>query len=210
MSAAPPNLAVFHEKLETAIKDGQIGRRELIDEVAAMPIEQIGALPPAAMEMLGSTGLAQIARRRIATDPELKDLRLKPQEPISEELETSQNECRHPMVRACLAACMIMVLGLLVDILQPFVAARLDEGVRPIASTSWPKCARLDRHVDGCLYSTGSRDLTLEEAAAFLRMPANELAVVNPHLPSSLTARLPADSPIVVWRGTMTLKGSTR
>ena len=103
-----------------------------------------------------------------------------------------------------------LVIGFLVDFARPLVAISLDEGVRPISTETWPNCRRLDLYTDGCLYKTSSGRLSLERAAAFLRMPAGELAAVNTHLASSPTTPLPVDSTIIVWRAAMTLKGPTR
>ena len=212
MSEASSNVSAFRATLEAAISEGQIGREELIEKVKVMPVERMAELPLSAVAMLGPAALAEIARTRIETDDELKKLRPKPEEPIDGDPEKPAKASLrlHPLERAGLMAVAILGLGLLGDLARPWITARLDPGTRPVSTATWPKCRRLDGYADGCLYVTGSDSLTLEDAATFLHMPTADLAAVNRHLRTSPTARLPAGITLIVWRGTMTLKGSAR
>lgn len=210
MSEHPSRVKTFQEDLRNAIAEGRIGRQQLIDKVMSMSTEEIARMPSAATSMLGSDGLAKIARSRIEADVELRDMRAKPQKPIKIEPETSPLvSCQlHPVTRAGLAAIAVLALGFAIDVVRPLSAPWLDSGVRPVLAETWPDCLRLDGYVDGCLYTTGHRGLTLRQAAAMLGMPAADLASANRHLNSHPDNPLPAEAKIIVWRGTLTLEGN--
>ncbi|WP_028133747.1 hypothetical protein [Bradyrhizobium japonicum] len=70
------------------------------------------------------------------------------------------------------------------------------EIVRPGERGSWPRCARLSRYTDGCLYSP-TYDMDWDALAEQLHIPRPQLYDDNKHLPPQF---IPARAPIVVWR----------
>src|SRR5690606_35618651 len=89
-------------------------------------------------------------------------------------------------------------------------ALTLDLALRLLQQTSgdplprnageWPRCARLVRLTDGCVYRTGGGNLTLERAADHLVMAPDELKRLNPHLAGFGDRPMPAGSIVVVLR----------
>src|SRR5690606_26784639 len=99
--------------------------------------------------------------------------------------------------------------GLLADIAWPaLVPAIFDPGIRPRQTSRWPACPRLDRHVDGCVYTSGSGTLSLERVAALTGIPVSEVIGVNRHLSNAPETALPRGSRIVIWRGHLKLAGA--
>lgn len=199
--------ASFRQTLHRAIADGKNGRAELLRRLSTCPIDEIAQLPPTTLALLGPQGLLALARKR----HDLADLAPHP-------IPTSTNPAtptalprrgRHPLARALPLTTAILILGLAADLARPAINAEwLDPGSRPHSTETWPLCSRLDPWVDGCVYMTGSDNLTLNRAAAWLDMPAANLAAINTQLQANTASPLPADSFIVVWRGILQLEGT--
>lgn len=68
--------------------------------------------------------------------------------------------------------------------------------VRPIETSTWPHCERLNEWVDGCTYVTGGA-MAWERAAGLLDMPDAELRRINRHIREDY---IPAGTTIAVWR----------
>lgn len=196
----------LREQIARAIKEGKVGRQQLIDRVATMPVDRIAALPPSAIAMLGASGLAAVADRRA----DMTGLRPKVEaigKTATVSPSRSPSRASHPLVVPALAAMIILMGGLVADLLLPMALSRQDPGIRPIETSLWQPCPRLDVHMDGCVYTTGGSTLTLARAARLLRMPVAQIAAVNPTFASSPDELLPTGTRLVVWRGVLKLKG---
>jgi hypothetical protein len=70
------------------------------------------------------------------------------------------------------------------------------EIVRPRSTATWPRCVRLSRYTDGCVYFP-THDLQWEAVAEQLQMLLQELHDANKHLPQQFIA---ARAPLAIWR----------
>lgn len=202
MSAEATESAHFRQHLKRLVATGQTGRREIVSRLAAMPIEKLKDVPADVLSLLGPRGLAELAQRR----SDLADLlpRRTPHDPGGLRRDRvarmpTGNQFGHALVVA-----VALALGALaIDLGRDGVRRWVQPVVRPASTAGWPLCQRLDRHVDGCVYRTGSPDMTIARAATLLGMDAVKLWAINKHLATSTstTAALAAGSTIIVWRG---------
>jgi hypothetical protein len=100
-----------------------------------------------------------------------------------------------------IAGAMIANVGLLAW--QPAVAL-----IRPPSALSsdvnrWPRCPRLDRYTDACLYVVQER-LRWSDATQLLVLPLDTLRATNRHLGAG--DLLPRGAVLVVWRGQLRLE----
>lgn len=195
----------FRERLAVAIAEGVVGRQELIARVAQMPVERLAALPPMAIAMLGPGGLAAVARKR--SDMTGLVSRASSTGKATPPIPPPSSPALHPLRFPALLAGAILMAGLVADIARPVLMNWREPGFRPIRTSVWPRCPRLDVRIDGCIYRVGSSRLSLAGAAQLLGMRVEQLSSVNPAFASSPDKSLPADTSLVVWRGVLTLKG---
>lgn len=105
----------------------------------------------------------------------------------------------------------LLAIGLLADLARPtLVPAIFNPDIRPRQTSRWPACPRLDRHVDGCVYTSGSGILSLERVAALTGIPVSQVIGVNRHLSNAPETALPRGSRIVIWRGHLKLAGAVQ
>lgn len=208
---AESSITNFDAKLVTAKVEGVAGRRELLNKLARMPIDRIVSLPAKSLAILGPRGLAQLAavREELAGASRKTDVKTSLGTPPST---TVRSQGGPRPIRSCVIVVVaILAAGLLIDMARPiFVTAFLESGIRPRDANRWAACSRLDQHIDGCIYMTGSRDLTLARVAEFTAIPLSQLIAANPDLRISARAPLPKGRTIVIWRGRLTLEGNVR
>lgn len=106
------------------------------------------------------------------------------------------------MPRAAIAAGCAIVLGTLTTmaVLEATPALERWSYSRPLLRaadvTTWPKCPRLTRWTDGCVYRVTS-GLSWTDAAGYLDLPETTLRDLNRHIRFPY---IPADSSLVIWR----------
>jgi len=66
----------------------------------------------------------------------------------------------------------------------------------PAYVIDWPRCARLSRWTDGCVYSV-TKNLSWKDAAAYLDLPESFLRRLNHHIADD---PIPAGATLTVWR----------
>jgi hypothetical protein len=202
--------ADFERRLETAKVEGAAGREELLERLARMPMDSVIALPASSLAILGPQGLARLAAKRedLAGTARRADSRPARRQPASGRRPGETARVR-PMRSAFTMVLSIIAIGLVADLARPVLApAVFDPGVRPYQTSLWPACPRLDRHVDGCVYTSGSGTLSLERVAALTGIPVSQVIGANRHLSVSPETALPRGSRIVIWRGRQKLSGA--
>jgi hypothetical protein len=204
--------ADFDAKLEKAKTEGEAGREELLGRLARMPMEKVIALPPSSLAILGPQGLARLAAKRedlVGTARrEAGRTARRPPAPVSPPRAVPGTR---PLRSAVVMVLAILAIGLLADIARPvLVPALFDPGIRPRQTSRWPACRRLDRHVDGCVYTAGGANLSLGRVAALTKIPVDQVIGVNRYLSNAPEAALPRGSRIVVWRGHLKLAGAAQ
>jgi len=207
MLSDPPQTG-FQSRLEAAKREGVAGREELLHRLARMPMDKVVNLPASSLAILGPHGLARLASIRedlAGVAPRPVHQAAKPQSHVSGN-PGSVAKAR-PLRSTLVLVLSILVTGLLADLARPVLAPFFDPGIRPIETTRWPACRRLDAHVDGCVYTSSSGTLSLQRVAELTGVPAAQLHSTNRHLDHALDATLPKHSPIVVWRGRLGLTG---
>src|SRR5690606_2677529 len=156
--------------------------------------------------------LARLAAKRedLAGATRRATVRLREQQPVR--VSQSRAAGRPGPVR-CLIVMVVAVLatGLAADLARPLLAsAFLDPGVRLRETSRWPACRRLDRHADGCVYTSGGGASSLLRVAFLTGIPVEHVIAANRHLPVSPETLLPQGSRIVIWRGRLNLLGASQ
>lgn len=194
--------AEINRLIANAISCGEKTRAELIDHAARMPAERLAGLPASSIALLGSGGLAKVMARKAEIEGSLA-----PASPVVPNNPVKVARRKHPLRTALLGAAVLLAIGVTIERLAPRLGRLVDPGVRSTWAASWPACARLDDHADGCVYRVGGYgNLTLANAAEMLAMPIDKFAASNSHLSATRTTVLPAGSLLVVWRGILKLK----
>ena len=205
-----PASGKFQSRLEAAKTEGVAGREELLHRLARMPMDKVVNLPASSLAILGPHGLARLAAMRedlagVARRPVVQAAKPKPQ--VSGKAGSVAKA--RPIRSTLIMVLSIIAVGLLADLAGPVLAPALfDPGVRPPETSRWPACRRLDAHVDGCVYTSGSGALSLQRVATLTGVPAGQLLSANRHLDAPPDAALPKHSPIVIWRGRLRLTGA--
>lgn len=205
MSTDTASPAQYRRQLCDAISTGNEGRREIVARLARMPIEEFRTVSPQTLAMVGVAGLAELAGQRAdlsAMAPKGLTTIARSEPAISRPARGR----RHFALTVALLALVPVSTGLFGDLARPLLAASMKPQVMPMSALSWPECPRLDGLVDGCLYRTGGTQMTLDRAARYLGLPAEQLYLVNRHLKDFSRAALPAGTTIVIWRGTRKLQ----
>jgi hypothetical protein len=199
----------FEERIETAKAEGKAGRRELLDRLARMPMEKIVELPASSLAILGPGGLARLAAMREELAGAARKAEKSTQPPKSSRAgQTSPRRVAHPIRSTVLVVASILIAGLLLDLAWPVLSAAVfDSGRRSYRVSRWPACPRLDAHVDGCVYISGSGRPSLTGVAGLTGIPIEHVLAANRHLSATADTVLPRGSRIVVWRGRLRLEG---
>lgn len=202
----------FSATIEHAIAEGEKGRSEILAHLAALPLERLAAVPSAAFSMLGARGLACLAAMRSDLPASIEAVPSLPL-PQTTKAERSKRPSRRAgslLIALLLPVSLLLAAGPLYERLAPVIARSTDQGWRPAHPALWPACPRLDDYVDGCLYRIGGTTTTLKDVASRLSLPEQQVVQVNGHLQSESDVRLARDAVVVVWRGRLQLRRSSR
>lgn len=195
--------------VRTAIREGRDGRAEIVRQLCMLPVERLATVPASALALIGPDGLAALAAHRT----EFAGLAPKTG-PITGSVPATAMTAPVRLVRrwrvsSTIWLCAGIVLSALSFDRMAAMVMPSPSATGPLSrnASDWPRCQRLDRHMDGCVYRTGGNRLTLARAAALLRMDASDLAGLNRHLTGNGDQPLPTGSLIVVLRDRMRLSG---
>lgn len=205
MSADTARPAQYRRQLCDAISVGNEGRREIVARLARMPIEDFRTVSPRTLAMVGVAGLAELAKQRADLSAIAPKALAAPARPEAIVFRPPKRR-HHPALSVAIWMLVPVTLGLLGDVARPLLAAATKPQVMPRSVLNWPECPRLDGLVDGCLYRTGGPQMTLDRAAGYLKLPAEQLYRVNQNLKDFSQAALPAGATIIIWRGTRKLQ----
>jgi hypothetical protein len=190
----------FQQRLQKAITEGAAARRALIRHVAGLPIEQLHNLSPDTLRLLGANGLVRLLEQRNADvlfGKALPPAQRPPKAP------------KNTLLPLLLVVGALTALGPVPEHLATALAPTSDDFRSP-ATETWPACPRLDHAVDGCLYTVGGGGgLSLLDAASRLGLAAEDFIDLNSHIHEPAGNALRRGSQLVVWRGKLTLKGSS-
>lgn len=202
----------FKDKVNDAIAAGKTGRSEILARLAGLPLEELARVPPSTIALLGPGGLAALASARGDLPVGLASAERRMPEPPGPPANAGSHAARKNKVNilAGVFALLVLASGPVFDAFRPIVGRMMDIGWRPVDASTWPRCARLDAYVDGCLYQVGGVSTTLNGIAGHLDMKAERLARFNRHLPADVRSLLPRGVKIVVWRGELELGGPRR
>ncbi|MGC0055104.1 hypothetical protein ACNSPG_18970 [Brucella pituitosa] len=203
--------AQFTNLVRKAIKDGQDGRNEIIGNMAAMPLEKLARVPASTLALLGPGGLAELTRRRTDVAGLAPKSLVAPVPAIQNQNNKNGKRAGHIPFRSTLwlSGCVIIVA------LSFVPASALRQNWNNHASLSrfadqWPRCGRLTRHTDGCIYYTGGNQLTLEQAAHYLDFDLGQMQKMNRHIVGSAQQPMPEMTPLIVLRDTNRLTGRSK
>lgn len=204
MVIKPLDHRIFGNRVKTAIAEGRVGRREIVAQLAGLPLEQLAKALPSWIPILGPQGLEMLVsmRRDIPVGVTGGPHSMKPPAPMKPPVAIKKVRRRWPIWVAYLV---LLFSGPVFDSTSPFLERMTGKSARPILVSTWPKCPRLNRHTDGCLYRTGNLDTTLRQLAYRLGLSVDELARANHHLATTADSPLARGTLIVVWRGTAAL-----
>jgi len=209
MTHDPGQQTDFDALVRTAIREGRDGRAEIVRQLCALPLERLAAVPASALALIGPEGLAVLAAHRA----EFAGLAPK-RGPITGSvpaiaMTAPVRPARRWRVSPTIWLCASIVLAALSFDRVAAMVAPPPSASGPLSrnASDWPRCQRLDRHTDGCVYRTGGNRLTLARAATFLRMDAGDLAGLNRHFAGIGDRPLPAGALIVVLRDRTRLSG---
>ena len=169
----------------------EAGRREIVERLARMSLDELLRVPGWVIARLGPRGMAMLAERSrvirvegggsAAARQPARALRNTPEESVSW---LTRLRRRQPLWWECLRkASVAAVIGSLLIVSTPVVMRVLPELT---AQPSLPRvCGRLDAWTGDCTYVVGSADLSLSTAADKLGLPLAALAAANPSFDSS-------------------------
>lgn len=198
----------FIAQMRKAITEGAIGRRDLIQQVVAMPAEEILELPCDVISALGAGGLSAVAKRHRQLADFAPKLSSSTDEEASSRCEARHGRPQNRWVIAMTLATAVFFAGVISDRERPWIATLFDTGVRTMSTGYWPTCRRLDGYVDGCLYRVASTGLSVPRATQLLNQPADDFLKVNPQLARADV--IPPGTTLVVWRGILELKDQNK
>lgn len=204
MEVKPIDQRAFGVRVKTAIAEGKAGRREIALQLACLPLEQLAKALPSSIAMLGTQGFEMmVSMRRDLPAGVTGRSRATPRAVApTATVASTKVQRRWPIWTVC---AVLLTAGPVFDHSWPLVERMAANSARPIRVSTWPLCRRLDSHVDGCLYRTGSPHSTLRQLAYWLGIPVSEFARSNRHLATTADAPLARGTSIVVWRGTAAL-----
>jgi hypothetical protein len=204
----PKQSTDFDALVQTAIREGKDGRAEIVRQLCVLPLERLASVPPSALALIGPEGLAALAARRAEFAGLAPKPRPMPGSVPMAAMTTPVRSTRRWVLSPAVGLCAGIVLAALsFDRLAAIAVPPTAAGPLSRNASDWPRCLRLDRHTDGCVYRTGGNRLSLPRAAALLRMDAGDLAGLNRHLARNGEQPLPAGSLIVVLRDRARLSG---
>lgn len=208
MSAKNPNKEKFDSRINGAIAERKLGRKEIVDRLAGLTLEELARVPPSTLALLGPGGLAALAAARGDLSEGLVSASnraaLTPDKGVAR---TATPSGKKSYVWVVIGTLCLLASGPLYDLVQPFAKRTMDVGWRSVDASDWPACRRLDAVVDGCVYRVGGNSTTLAEIARHLHMPKDMLASLNQQVAAAPGAPLPRGTKVIVWRGNLELRG---
>jgi hypothetical protein len=190
----------FQQRLQNAMDEGAAARRALIRHAAGLSVKQLLSLSPDALRLLGASGLVRVLEQRSVD--ELRD-KVLPRVQLS-----APKVPKNPLLPLLVVVGGLTALGPIIERVATLVPTSDD--VRSPVMATWPACPRLDHVVDACLYTVGGGGgLSLLDAASRLGLAAEDFIDLNAHIHEPAENALRRGSQLVVWRGKLTLKGSS-
>jgi hypothetical protein len=191
----PKKLDEFLKDVESAKAKGDAADTELIKKLKTLSPEDFARVPRQVLSMVSNQQYADIVRT-IAPDMTLKQPKLISPSPRLKRRIWSW--LPRPFV-AIVSGFLLGVAILCAIIFTPTVVEWWSYATpltRETDATTWPRCPRLTRWTDGCVYRVKS-GLTWTEAAGYLDMPLSNLIRVNRHIQTDM---IPAGATLIVWR----------
>lgn len=205
-------LTEFEILVKKAIREGKDGRAEIVRRLSMLPLDKLASVPASALAMIGPQGLAAIAAQRaefMGLAP--KSYPVATKAAVSPSSSATANPGWSAKWRLLSPTALICIGGVFAALSFDRVLATVGPspagGSLSMNATEWPRCLRLDRRTDGCVYRAGGSRLTLDGAAGLLHMDVRDLADLNRHLIANNNAALPAGSLIIVLRDRSRLSG---
>lgn len=181
--------------IERAITDGVAGRDELFNHLMSLPADARAKVSPKVFSRLSEDQLRALLGGERETAPSVVPDQVSP--PNRQGGRRWRQGIPLPPFRTAMAGALVVALlgGGAAFAIVTTAPVFPPQVVRSIHAATWPPCPRLGRDTDGCVYTVQNT-----EAAFALSMTAVELQGVNPSI-STLTATLPAQTRLIVWRG---------
>lgn len=198
-------LKQFLETVKTARNERTAEAAALLQNLKGMTPEQFVRLPRAMLQDLTNDQYASVVKH-IVPGHKLPQPTTKQSKRASRlrDLCKAMPSWMQAAVAALLAGLPMMALALLVVPAMHWWQYQWPP-VRPIETSTWPHCLRLNEWVDGCTYvPIGS--MTWERAAGLLAIAEPELRQTNRHIRENY---IPAGATIAIWRHRGILLGGT-
>jgi hypothetical protein len=172
---------------------GDAGRREIVERLARMSLDELRRVPGWVIARLGPRGMAMLAERSRVIRVEgggspAPQPPARPAHPVRNVPERvswfTRLRRRQPLWWECLRKTSVAaVIGSLLIVSAPFVERIVAEVTAP---PSLPRiCSRLDTWTGDCTYVVGSPGLSLSVASDKLGLPLAVLATANPSFDSN-------------------------
>ncbi|MCW5688235.1 MAG: hypothetical protein KIT76_06790, partial [Pseudolabrys sp.] len=193
-----------HTTLKVAREERAADQKALVRQLKRLTVEEFVRLPPTEWQDLTTTQYDDVVKH-IAPGHKLPQPPTEPSKPPQWRLREAWKATPswlQAAVAALLAGLPMLIAALLV---VPAVHRWQYQTppVRSIDASTWPRCTRLNKWVDGCIY-VPTTALTWERTAGLLAIAEAELRQANRHLHENY---VPAGATIIVWRKRGILQG---
>lgn len=201
-------LETFLNDVRSAREQQAADRLDRLERLKAMTPEEFVRVPREELQDLTNIQYAKIVQQ-IAPEHRLPELQ-----------ETSEHSrkwwagLRRIAVPTSLRAALLgLITGFLVLITSLAIGPSIDWWqyrtlpIRTVDALRWPKCARLNSWVDGCVY-TPTTNIAWNRAADLLQMSEIELRRNNRHIDNQ--TYIPRRTMMIVWRGRGELQETVR
>jgi hypothetical protein len=207
---ANPNLAGALNRIGHRGAQGEQARAALAEQLATLSLADLRKIDPSLVWRLGPSGLAHLLERSVALRTRAAGLvpptSAKEETPIAIERKASSawsEWLKRDPLPWVLAKSSALFVGFAV-LFVAFVPLAWRIVSDPPVVGGEPLCRQLDPFTGDCTYRSGSNTLTMERAAAALRLPFDVLAAANPNAPAGALApdtalRVPGRA-IFTWR----------
>lgn len=194
----------FDARIRKVRAEGKAGRAQIVTRLAALSHEELAKVSPSVISLLGPKGLGILSamRRDIPTGTAVR-LSTAATTAVGSRPVPGRSNRESWQIWFCCAV--LLGAGPIFDLCRPSIEGVFDSGARPVATSKWPPCPRLDVYTDGCLYRIGGASTSARQLARHLGMSLERLVATNPHLNPHADTPLAKGTPIVVWRGKLAL-----
>jgi hypothetical protein len=199
----PRQLDLFLKDVASAKAKGDAADAELIKKLKVLPAEKFVRVPREVLNALSNEQYADIVR---AVAPFVK-LKLPVPAPSPQPKRNADWSALPRPIVAIVAGLLLGIAILLTTIFAPQVPewwSYLIPLSRETDATYWPRCERLTRWTDGCVYVV-THGLSWTDAARYLDLPESDLRRLNYHIQ---TDTIPAGAYLTVWRNRFELQRS--